>query len=253
MSSSHENQGDTELFNIKTVNREVITPFWSSDPNVLFSQKYIFEFFPTNDMSPNQQLNTITRLVIVLSTIAFLITRNNRILFTAMITIVAIYVYHKNIQSPKTGEEGFDYLEKYINPTTEVIQPSPPEQTFQSPDSTNPFSNVLLTDYDYNPLKKPAPPSFNENINNTILLQAKKMVNEANPEQPNISDKLFKGLGDELDFEQSLRPFHSNPSTTIPNDQQAFTDFCYGGMVSCKEGNLFACARNLSRHTNAEQ
>ena len=59
-----------------------------------------------------------------------------------------------------------------------------------------------------------------------------------------------KDLGEQFVFEQSLRPFHSNPSTTIPNDQQGFAEFCYGSMVSCKEGNMFACARNLARHTN---
>jgi type III restriction enzyme len=48
-----------------------------------------------------------------------------------------------------------------------------------------------------------------------------------------------------------MRPFYSNPGTTIPNDQGAFADFCYGSMISCKEGNAFACARNLSRHTNS--
>ena len=62
--------------------------------------------------------------------------------------------------------------------------------------------------------------------------------------------KLFKDLGDQYIFEQSLRPFNSTSSTTIPNDQGAFADFCYGSMVSCKEGNMFACARNLARHTN---
>ena len=53
-----------------------------------------------------------------------------------------------------------------------------------------------------------------------------------------------------MHFEQSLRQFTSNPGSTIPNDQGAFADFCYGSMVSCKEGNQFACARNLSRHIN---
>ena len=62
--------------------------------------------------------------------------------------------------------------------------------------------------------------------------------------------KLFKDAGSELMFEQSLRPFNSNPSTTIPNDQAGFAEFCYGSMISCKEGNQFACARNLARHTN---
>jgi hypothetical protein len=102
-----------------------------------------------------------------------------------------------------------------------------------------------------NPEKKPAMPAFNSNVNAQILTEAKQLVAEANPGQPDISDKLFKGLGEQLAFEQSLRNFNSNPSTTIPNDQGAFADFCYGSMVSCKEGNEFACARNLSRYTNS--
>jgi hypothetical protein len=120
---------------------------------------------------------------------------------------------------------------------------------FQEPDSGNPFSNVLMTDYDYNPNKKPAPPAFNENVNNKILKEAKQLVVDANPDQPDIADKLFKDLGEQLVFEQSLRQFNSNPNTTIPNDQGAFAEFCYGSMISCKEGNNFACARNLSHYT----
>jgi hypothetical protein len=107
-----------------------------------------------------------------------------------------------------------------------------------------------MTDYEFNVDKKPAPPAFNANVNNSILDSAMTLVSEANPDQPDIADKLFKDLGEQFVFEQSLRPFSSNPNTTIPNDQQAFADFCYGSMVSCKEGNRFACARNLSRYTN---
>jgi hypothetical protein len=124
------------------------------------------------------------------------------------------------------------------------------EDTFDTPSSTNPFSNVLLPDYDYNVDKKPAPPAFNDRVSNSILDQAKQIVIEQNPGQPDIADKLFTDLGEQYIFEQSLKPFYSNPATTIPNDQAGFSDFCYGGMVSCKEGNLFACARNLDRHTN---
>jgi hypothetical protein len=107
-----------------------------------------------------------------------------------------------------------------------------------------------MPDYDYNVNKKPAPPSYTENGSAEILAKAKQMVVNANPGQPNIANKLFTDLGDQIGFEQSMRPFHSTASTTIPNDQGAFADFCYGSMVSCKEGNMFACARNLPRYTN---
>ena len=91
---------------------------------------------------------------------------------------------------------------------------------------------------------------YNENVNNTILENAKQMVIDQNPGQPDIADKLFMDLGEQFQFEQSLQPFYSTSATTIPNDQAGFADFCYGSMVSCKEGNLFACARNLDRYTN---
>ena len=232
-------------------------PFWSENPNVLFQQKYIFEFFPIDGMSYNQKLNAITRTIIVLTMLGFIFSRNLRILIIGIITLGAIYFmqhYHekeeKKVESKKvleTVKEGFEGpgLSVY-----EKLGMHVPTDVFTVPDSSNPFSNVLVTDYDYNPNKKPAPPSFNHNINNQILVQAKQFVQEANPDHPGIADKLFKDLGEQLEFEQSLRPFNSNPATTIPNDQGAFAEFCYGSMISAKEGNKFAMARNMSHYTN---
>ena len=216
-------------------------PFWSEDPNILFQS---LEFFPVDSMTYNQNLNAISRLVILFTVFGLVFTRNVRLLFIGGITLVAIYILHTiNASKTKTSTENFSTVVKTLFNNN---LPSSSE-TFMESSSQNPFSNVLMTDYDYNPNKKPAPPSY---IGDTILEQAKKTVVELNPGQPDIADKLFRDLGEQLVFEQSLRPFYSNASTTIPNDQQAFAEFCYGSMISCKEGNPFACARNLSRHTN---
>ena len=48
-------------------------------------------------------------------------------------------------------------------------------------------------------------------------------------------------------FEESMIPFHTYANTQIPNDQASFADFCYGGMVSGKEGNDFALLQNAPR------
>jgi hypothetical protein len=230
--------------------------FWSEDPNVLLRQGCIFEFFPTQSMTYEQKLNAITRLVIILTLVGFALTKNIRLLMVSVITIGSIYLLHMyQVQEKEKKEyqksslaEGFsgDLAKETLSQNDQRFS----SDVFDQSTAENPFSNVLMTDYDYNPNKKPAPPSFNENVNNTILNQAKQLVKNANPDQPDIADKLFKDLGEELEFEQSLRQFVSNPSTTIPNDQTGFAEFCYGSMISCKEGNLFACARNLSRHTN---
>lgn len=45
-----------------------------------------------------------------------------------------------------------------------------------------------------------------------------------------------------------MRQFYSTANTTIPNDQGGFAEFCYGDMISAKEGNMFASVRNNPRH-----
>lgn len=231
---------------------ELVVPFWSDNPNVLLQGKYITEFFPVLDMTFNQKLNAITRSVLVLIIALFLYYRSVRIILVGLLSLGAIYMFYYNRQKElrrkllgKTKEiEGFE------NPALAVLQDKNinTADTFDTPTDTNPFSNVLLPDYDYNPNKKPAPPAFNRQTNQTILEQAKQLVIDQNPGQPDIANKLFSDLGEQFVFEQSLQPFYSNASTTIPNDQAGFADFCYGSMVSCKEGNSFACARNLDRH-----
>jgi hypothetical protein len=231
-------------------------PIFTENPNVLLQQKYIFEFFPVDSMTYEQKLNAIARTVILLTIISFIFTQNIRTLLVGVITLGAVFVmyfYHEKERKKVNGKKLTDTTEGFEGPALAYYVENNipvPDNVFTKPDSSNPFSNVLMTDYEYNPNKKPAPPAFNKSINEQILTQAKKLVNDANPDQPNLSDKLFKDLGEQMEFEQSLRQFNSNPATTIPNDQGAFAEFCYGSMVSCKEGNKFACARNLSRYNN---
>jgi len=260
ISSEFTIQTDISNNHMKNI-QELIVPFWSDNPNVLFQGKYITEFFPVGDMTFNQKLNAITRSVLLLILVFFIINRNTRVILVGAMTLGAIFLLHyyrqkesEKKEAAKAKQEGFSEGDgkEFENPALAVLQGSGINaiETFDQPTDTNPFSNVLMTDYDFNPTKKPAPPAFNPNVNLSILDQAKQLVVDQNPGQPDIATKLFTDLGEQFVFEQSLQPFYSNPATTIPNDQAGFADFCYGSMVSCKEGNMFACARNLDRHTN---
>lgn len=249
--------------------KSIKTPFWGENPNVLFQSDSILVFYPSDDLSYNAKLNAITRSVLVLTLIGLLFTRHvGRLLFLSLLTLACIwgiYEYHvKNYTEnmdirmldpimanymethPQENASGEPVMLVEPNPINNIQEPT----VFQQPTSENPFSNVLMSDFDYNPHKLPAPPISNPNVNNMVTEHALKLIQEANPGQPNISDKLLKNMDDQLSFEQSMRPFFSNPATTIPNDQGAFAEFCYGSMISCKEGNLFACARNTSHYTN---
>ena len=91
--------------------------------------------------------------------------------------------------------------------------------------------NVLLTEIDDNPKRPEAAPAYEPSIENEI--------------NNSVADpRLFQDLGDSIAFNQSMRNFYSMPSTTVPNDQQAFANFLYGNMPSCKEGNVMQCTKN---------
>ena len=250
-------------------------PFWLRNPNVLLSPAHVTEIFPTAScMTVEQQLNALTRLLFLATAALFAVTRDARLLLFSSMTLVAICVYYEYSDANHGGAAS--QRESYGNRAVDAMGLSDKQQfisneLFGSARISNPFGNVLLTDYVDNPTKKPAEPAHNDNFltvpddggggggdgglvvanyENSVMDEARNLVLAAHPGQPDLAEKLFKDMSDQYVFEQSLRPFHSNPSTTIPNDQQGFAEFCYGSMTSCKEGNMFACARNLPNHTN---
>jgi hypothetical protein len=232
------------------ISKESTIPFWGDDPNILLSFDHINELYPTNTMESCQKLNAITRAVLLLSIVGSFLTNPFRLWVIAALTLAAIWYlhyYHSTTKHVHFNEESFTNKSDIQNA---LDRRELPQDLFSTPQSNNPFGNVLITDYDNASEKKPAPPSYNSRINNKIIEQTKQSILDNNPEQPHITNKLFTGLDDDLAFEQSMRPFYSTPNTTIPNDQNAFAEFCYGSMVSCKEGNAFACARNMARHTH---
>lgn len=227
-------------------------PFWGVNPNVLLDSSTALEFFPIESMSYEQKLNAISRTVILLTLITFLYTKSYRLLAICAISLLAIcLLFYAHVQTGMAEGFGEDNEKAVALFLEQQGRPENMEQTFVLPTAENPLSNVLLTEYEYNPTRKPAPPATNPKVDSDILKQAKRMVQEANPGQPDIAKKLFTDLADEFQFEQSLQPFYSTANTMIPNDQGTFAEFCYGNMISCKEGNMFACARNdMSRYNN---
>ncbi len=237
---------------IVKVRKPKIVPFWTEDPNIIMTNKYVFEFFPVETMSFNQKLNAITRTVVILTLITFLFTQKSKILIVSLVSLLCIffmhYAYKDKFREGNQGLQDSDGLVKLYNrrgPEVPLREEAP--ELFQPPTPKNPMSNVLVTDYDYNPNKKPALPAYTKEARKSILEETKKTIQLMHPDQPNIDEKLFKDANDCLELEQSMRQFYSTPNTTIPNDQTSFAEFCYGDMISNKEGNIFAATRNNPR------
>jgi len=210
------------------------TPFWLSNPNILFKSDQIYTIWPTSDMSFEEKLNAMTRLIIVLTLVGYLITRNIKILLSGLITLgVIILLFY--IRKSKNTKEGYTNAQLY-----DIIK-----SDYTEPTVNNPSMNVLLTEINDNPQRKEAAPAFNPIVEDDINKKTKEFVAN-NFNDPTIDERLFNDLGDNFTFEQSMRSWNPTPSTTIPNDQKAFTDFCFSDMIACRDinNNETACVRN---------
>ena len=191
---------------------------WFNDPIILIHKDNIYQIIPDSMMNNSEKINALSRLIILLTIVLFLISRKLTILISGFIALGLIYLIYDN----KKLTENFENID--TNDTANISY-------------ENPLNNCLQGDEPKE--KKEAPLAYTEEnekkINNAVM----NMIQENNPSFKNINDKLFKDLGEKFEFNRSMIPFNSNPSTTIPNDQGSFADFCYGDMISGKEGNEF--------------
>ena len=71
------------------------TPFWSNDITILFNKNYIFQLWPLQQMTFEEKLNAISRLVIFVSVLGFLITKNWNLIIIETITLAIIFSIYK--------------------------------------------------------------------------------------------------------------------------------------------------------------
>ena len=215
--------------------------FWSKNPYVLFKRNNFLDVFPKSYMNLHQKLNALSRLTIYLTLIFYLLFKKSSSLTTGLTILVTIvFIYY--ILDKKSKQN--DVKEKFTN--ADLYQKY--KHNYTNPSVNNPLMNVGLTEIEDNPHRLRAAPSFNSAVNEEINEKTKDLV-QNNFKEANVKDKLFNDLGDKLQFEQSMRQFYTTSSTTVPNNQNDFAQFCYGNMASCKDGDVKECVKNNYRHT----
>ena len=234
------------------------TKLWINDPRVLMNKNYIMELWPTVYMTSEQKINAITRLIILLSLLGYFVTLSSKFLLIGFITLgilVGLYYLQQNIEA-KTVKEQFLNNKLNNNSLSEVYPTFTDPKTFTKfkdklnvPTTQNPLMNVLIPEIVDNPNRKGAAPAFNpdieKKINDCVKENAIKQF-----EDEDIDQKLFKDLGDSFLFDRSMHQWYSTPSTTIPNNREAFQEWLYGSMISGKEGNPLALERNYAGSYN---
>lgn len=223
------------------------TQFWTNEPTILLNKEYIFDLWPTSNMNYEQKLNAITRLIILITILGYILTSSIRILVAGIVTIVVIFIMYKMRKQKLTSEimkEGFKITGNQStsdNPTTitnpETLQTALKSE-FKLGNKKNPFSNVLLTDIMDDPDRKAAPPSFNPEVDVDITKNIKKSVQFMNPGIKNTNKQLYGELWENFELDQSNRAFFSTANTRVTNDQGAFSKFLYGDMPSAKGSSV---------------
>lgn len=179
--------------------------FWYYDPAHLFTPENWMKFVPTESMKVPEALNAIVRFTVYFSSLLALLTgKTYYVLFIPAVMVASIAI-------------------NSIYPETQTLK-----ETFANkggkamPKPSNPFMNVLMTDYVDNPDRAPAP--SNVNAMKQDLENAYSKTSE-----------MFMDTSDTYGRMQSIRNFNTNPATTIPNDLDSYQTFLNQHNVSRKQ------------------
>lgn len=224
------------------------TPFWSNDPTILFNKESILQLWPTQQMTFETKLNAISRLVVLMTLLGFLLTRNINLLIICAITLAIVFTLYRlrkqKFVSSLIKKEGFNVNPSFptrsssLSPamtTNPVTLKSILRSEFHPTTKKNPFGNVLLTDIADSPNRLAAAPSFNPDVYDEIDSAVKKQTQMLNPGIINTNKQLYGDLKANYDLDNSLMRFYSTANTRVENDQGSFQNYLYGAMYSGKE------------------
>lgn len=226
-------------------------PFWSNDPTIIFNNNYITEVFPTTDMYYEQKLNSVTRLIIIISLLGYFFSSNIRIPIAGLAMITVILFIYKSRKYKVTRDmiiqEGFKQSDgKQIDGKHKGNHKDSENDEYKDGTKKNPFSNVLLTQITDEPGRQAAPPSFHPEVDEDITRNVKKAVQFMNPEIKNTSKQLYGDLYENFELDQSNRAFFSTANTRVENDQASFAQYLYGDMPSSKEANAAGAMQRVA-------
>jgi len=200
--------------------------FWFNDISIIFNTNYILKYFPCNDMSLSEILNSLVRLSIYISITLIILKKNVNYSFISIFTLAFTYLIYSNLSDDdKKDLETFTNNERFK------------KDNYISSTKENPFMNVLQEDYENN-VERVA-------VNEAELYNEDKYEKVQEEIENNFSNNLFQDMTDIYNNRNSQRQYYTMPNTQIPNDQTSFAKWCYATPTTCKEGNSVECYNNL--------
>lgn len=201
------------------------TPFWYSQPNILYDTNYVFEFFPMKEYDLPRKLNSIVRFTIYYSILMYCYNKNTNIFAVPIITCFISYLIWKKNSNIQLNEK----MTSLKNDEPQLIKLSDDNNIgCKLPNKDNPFMNTMFFDV---AADKELPKSCTSYDNKGIQ---RKIENE-------FDKGLYKNYTDIFGKENSQRQFFSVPGREGIPDQSSFAKWCYRTPDTCKEGNRIAC------------
>lgn len=201
----------------------MIDDIWYNNISNLFEVDKLMNFFPNEEMSLEEKLNSALRFTLYFSVIVYLVNRTFYVFYLVLIMAGITYIVYSANQKENFLNDDDEYLISSLKKTAKSGRCSVPQKT-------NPFMNVLMNDYVHNPKRPEA-------------CDVSKPVVEKKVKQYFEND-LYMNIDDVFNKNSSYRQFYTTPSTTIPNDQEGFAKWLYFSEdKTCKEGNTQKCYR----------
>jgi len=179
----------------------------------------MINLIPSYDMNFTEKLLAIANFIFFSSFIATLIFRDiSFLLFGLIINLFLYYVYLYYNQTTKKIKENLDVQSRDIIDNNYCVKPNK-NNPFMNPNMINNDNNIKACNID------------NKKIN--------KLIDKY------FQDPVYKDVNDIFNKNFSKRQFYTVPSTTIPNDQEAFSQWLYYRPKTCKENNGEQCYNNI--------
>jgi hypothetical protein len=178
--------------------------FWGTDPARLFTKETWTRFVPTDMMTVPEALNATVRFTVYFSLLlAFVTGESQYLLFIPVVMVATVLLVN-------------------LFPKTQILKETFENKMHATPTQSNPFMNVLFTDYVDNPTR-PAAPDVTQPAVEASIDEAFSKTRD-----------LFMDTTDKYTLQQSGRQFATLASTTIPNNLEGFQEFLNKDNVSQK-------------------
>ncbi|CAH6421748.1 Hypothetical protein KVN_LOCUS434 [uncultured virus] len=197
--------------------------FWLDDISQLYSNNKIIKIIPTKQMTKEEQLNTLTRFLIILFLIIFLIDNNSNYLIFPFLGIIILIVFYYIYKSDKLCKKNINNKKQIKNNFSPKIQKNnyliDTEKSIAS-ENTFDFLNHITE-------------SNNENSESVHLLN--NYENETN-DKNYFNTELYldyDNLYDKKTYERNFDPNSINDNS--PDNQMIFAKWLYGNTNNTKE------------------